>query len=91
MAETTVQYIRNLIANPFGDCDLTDREREALGLAARGIGAKVIADQMGISKAYVYRLFDQAIPKVQARIGRKEIKVKDLPALLIREIEEAVQ
>ena len=85
----TAQEALKHIQDPFWFVDLTDREREAVGLASRGKNiVDVIAPKLGVAPKTVYKYLNSATEK----INDKRIKnFQDLPDLLLTLIEETLR
>lgn len=69
---------------------LTDREREAVGLASRGLNVpRVIAPKMKLTPKTTYFDLKSAVEKINEQCG-SSIKFQDLPDLLLTLIEETL-
>ncbi len=86
--EKALQHIHH----PFWFVDkLTDREREALRLASRGLNVvKVIAPQLKVTHKVVYTNLKSAVEKINEQTGAS-ITFHDLTDLLLALIEETLQ
>lgn len=80
------------IQNPFWFVGyLTDREREAVRLASRGLNIpKVIAPQMKVTHKVVYYNLKSAVNKINEQCG-SDITFVDLTDLLLTLIEETLK
>jgi len=57
--------VRSWMADPFKYVILTDREREVITLASRGVSAKTIGNRTGTSRQAVYEALWRAIDKIE--------------------------
>lgn len=83
--ELALRHIRE----PFYFVDgLTEREREAVRLASRGLNIpNVIAMKMNVTPKSVYRLLNSATEKISKWFVRDYVKFSELPDLLLKIVE----
>lgn len=87
-----ITAIEKLIWAPYGDCpDLTPQERKVLLLASRGSPATRIANHLGFSRQYFYKVINRAIPKLRHFYDRPNLTLGDLPSFVLERIEEVLK
>jgi len=64
-----LEDVRSWLADPFQYVILTDREREVITLASRGVSAKTIGNRTGTSRQAVYEALWRAIDKIKKARG----------------------
>lgn len=67
--EEKLDFVRRWIADPFADVTLTDREREVIGPASRGVPVVAIANRTGTQRQAVYEALRRALSKINATRG----------------------
>jgi len=82
---TLRQRIAQAIAEPFPYAGLTDRERQALHLASRGLPPGEIQAALGLPERTSYRAFESGLRKLSDHFGRT-IPHHDLPGRLIEKL-----
>ena len=82
--------IRAWIADPFSDVTLTDREREVINLASRGIPVAVIADRFNVNRQGVYDSVRRALSKINATRG-SDLSLKTLSEETYKQLERIVR
>ena len=83
------QRIAQAIAEPFPYEGLTDRERQALHLASRGLPPGEIQAALGLPERTSYRAFESGLRKLSDHFGRT-ISRHDLTGLVLDRIEALV-
>jgi predicted DNA binding protein len=79
--------VLKLIREPFYWIEeLTDRQREALNLACRGIRGEELAEKLGLRRRAALELINRAVTIIN-KAGGRDIKPKQLPDLILKLIE----
>ena len=86
---TLRQRIAQAIAEPFPYAGLTDRERQALHLASRGLPPGEIQAALGLPERTSYRAVESGLRKLSDHFGRT-ISRHDLTGLVLDRIEALV-
>lgn len=82
------EAVLKLIREPFYWIEeLTDRQREALNLACRGIRGEQLAEELGLKRRAALELINRAVAIIN-KAEDWDIKPKQLPDLILKLIEQ---
>ena len=80
--------VLKLIRKPFYWIEeLTDRQREALNLACRGIRGEQLAEELGLKRRAALELINRAVTIIN-KAEDWDIKPKDLPDIIWKLVEQ---
>ena len=76
--------------DPWPDVDFTDRQREVLNLACRGMPAGKIAERLGITRTSIYSALNFALKKINDA-DNTELTVETLVQAYISKLKELLE
>lgn len=86
----TIEDVRDWIADPFVDVELTDRECKVITLASRGVSVITIAGRLGVGRQTVYEEVWRSLVKIN-KVRDCELNLENLSEETFRQLKRIVR